>query len=244
MKLISIIIPYYKKKRYIKLTLQSILRQKYKNFEVLIVYDDTETEDLLFIKKLKKKDKRIKLFINKKNMGAGMSRNKGVKLSKGEYLAFIDSDDLWHPEKLKFQLNHMIKNKISISHTSYNIIDTNNSKIGYRPAKRIEYKDLIKSCDIGLSTVMIKKKLLKNNHFGNLKTKEDYILWLKLAKKKFIFHPIKKPLTSWRSSKESLSSSTIQKLFDGYLVYRNFLKFSVLSSLYSLCVLSINYLKK
>ena len=68
MKLISIIIPYYKKKRYIKLTLQSILRQKYKNFEILIIYDDADTEDLLFIKKLKKKDKRIKLIINKKNI--------------------------------------------------------------------------------------------------------------------------------------------------------------------------------
>tara|TARA_Y100000816_G_C25925751_1_gene482763 strand:+ start:67 stop:801 length:735 start_codon:yes stop_codon:yes gene_type:complete len=244
MKLISIIIPYYKKKRYIKLTLQSILRQKYKNFEILIIYDDADTEDLLFIKKLKKKDKRIKLIINKKNIGAGMSRNKGVRLSKGEYLAFVDSDDLWHPEKLKLQLSYMIKNKISISHTSYKIIDTNNSKIGYRHANRIEYKDLIKSCDIGLSTVMIKKKILKNNHFGNLKTKEDYILWLKLSKKNFIFHPIKKPLTSWRYSKDSLSSSTIQKLFDGYYVYRNFLKFSVFYSLYSLCVLSINYLRK
>ena len=244
MKLISIIIPYYKKKIYIKLTLQSILRQKYKNFEILIIYDDADTEDLLFIKKLKKKDKRIKLIINKKNIGAGMSRNKGVRLSKGEYLAFVDSDDLWHPEKLKLQLSYMIKNKISISHTSYKIIDTNNSKIGYRHANRIEYKDLIKSCDIGLSTVMIKKKILKNNHFGNLKTKEDYILWLKLSKKNFIFHPIKKPLTSWRYSKDSLSSSTIQKLFDGYYVYRNFLKFSVFYSLYSLCVLSINYLRK
>ena len=244
MKLISIIIPYYKKKRYIKLTLQSILRQKYKNFEILIIYDDADTEDLLFIKKLKKKDKRIKLIINKKNIGAGMSRNKGVRLSKGEYLAFVDSDDLWHPEKLKLQLSYMIKNKISISHTSYKIIDTNNSKIGYRHANNIEYKDLIKSCDIGLSTVMIKKKILKNNHFGNLKTKEDYILWLKLSKKNFIFHPIKKPLTSWRYSKDSLSSSTIQKLFDGYYVYRNFLKFSVFYSLYSLCVLSINYLRK
>ena len=161
MKLVSIIIPYYKKKRYIKQTLQSILRQKYKNFEILIIYDANNTEDLLLIKELKEKDNRIKLITNKKNIGAGMSRNKGIRFSKGEYLAFIDSDDLWHPEKLKLQLSFMIKKKILISHTSYNIIDNNNLKIGYRHAKKIEYKDLIKSCDIGLSTVMIKKELLK-----------------------------------------------------------------------------------
>ena len=96
-----------------------------------------------------------------------MSRNKAIKLSKGTYVAFIDADDLWHPNKLKFQLNYMIKNKISISHTSYDIIDSNDDKIGFRKAKRIEYKDLLKSCDIGLSTVMIKKTILKNHFFQN-----------------------------------------------------------------------------
>ncbi len=244
MKLVSIIIPYYKKKRYIKQTLQSVVRQKYKKFEVLIVYDDTDMKDLLFLKKLQKKDKRIKLHVNRKNIGAGMSRNKAIKLSKGEYLAFIDSDDLWHPDKLKLQLNFMIKNRIPISHTSYKIIDSNNFRIGFRQAKKIGYNDLIKSCDIGLSTVMIKKTLLKNNRFAKLKTKEDYILWLKLAKKNYIFHPIKKSLTSWRSLSDSLSSSIIQKLFDGYFVYRNYQKLSVLNSLYSLFILSINFLKK
>ena len=89
-----------------------------------------------------------------------MSRNKAIKLSKGQYLAFID-DDSWHPDKLKIQLNFMIKNKILISHSSYNIIDKNNIKIGYRDARIIGYKDLIKSCDVGLSTVIIKNNIKK-----------------------------------------------------------------------------------
>ena len=244
MRLVSIIIPYYKKKSYIEQTLKSILNQNYKNFEILIVYDDNDKSDLVFLKKLGKKDGRIRIVVNNKNIGAGMSRNKAVKLARGSYLAFIDSDDLWHREKLTIQLNYMVKNKLSISHTSYKIIDKNSFKIGYREARKIEYKDLIKSCDIGLSTVMIKKALLKKNFFAKLKTKEDYILWLKLAKNNFVFHPIKKPLTSWRSLEDSLSSSTIQKLFDGYFVYRTYLKQSVLGSLFSLLVLSINFLKK
>ncbi len=244
MRLVSIIIPYYKKKSYIEQTLKSILNQNYKNFEILIVYDDNDKSDLVFLKKLRKKDGRIKIVVNNKNIGAGMSRNKAVKLARGSYLAFIDSDDLWHREKLTIQLNYMVKNKLSISHTSYKIIDKNSFKIGYREARKIEYKDLIKSCDIGLSTVMIKRALLKKNFFAKLKTKEDYILWLKLAKNNFVFHPIKKPLTSWRSLEDSLSSSTIQKLFDGYFVYRTYLKQYVLGSLFSLLVLSINFLKK
>lgn len=244
MRLVSIIIPYYKKKNYIELTLKSILNQKYKNFEVLIIYDDNDQRDLIFLKTLKKKDNRIKLIINNKNIGAGMSRNKGIKFSRGKYVAFIDSDDLWHPNKLKIQLNYMIKNKTLISHTSYNIIDKDDNKIGLRKAKKISYKDLLKSCDIGLSTVMIDKKLLEKYSFAKLKTKEDYVLWLKLAKNKNIFFPIKQSLTSWRSLNNSLSSSLIQKLFDGYLVYRVFLKQSFIKSLLSLFILSINYLKK
>ena len=91
---------------------------------------------------------------------------------------------------------------------------------------------------------MIKKILLKKKNFAKLKTKEDYILWLKLAKEDFVFYPIKRPLTSWRSLQDSLSSSVIQKLLDGYFVYRNFLKQSVLGSLFSLLILSINFLRK
>ena len=244
MKLVSIIIPYYKKKNYIEQTLNSILNQKFKNFEVLIIYDDSDRRDLIYLKTLKKKDNRIKLIINNKNIGAGMSRNKGLKFSRGKYIAFIDADDIWHSNKLKTQLNYMIKNKILISHTSYYIIDKENKKIGFREAKKISYKDLIKSCNIGLSTVMIKKKIIEKYSFAKFKTKEDYVLWLKLAKNNYTFYPIKKSLTSWRSLDNSLSSSLMQKLIDGYLVYRVFLKQSFIKSLLSLFILSLNFLKK
>ena len=128
----------------------------------------------------------------------------------------------------------MEKNKISISHTSYNIINEFSKKISFRKAKNLKYKDLIYSCDIGLSTVMIKKKLLLKNHFPKLKTKEDYVLWLKLSKKGHIFYSINEKLVLWRQTPNSLSSSILQKLFDGYRVYRTYLKFSFVKSLYHL----------
>ena len=107
-----------------------------------------------------------------------------------------------------------------------------------------DYKKLIKSCDIGLSTVIIKKSLIKNLRFPNLKTKEDYVLWLEIAKKGKTIHALNTKLTQWRKSKNSLSSSVVRKLTDGYYVYRHHLKFSVIKSLYSLLVLSINFLNK
>ena len=244
MKLVSIIIPYFKKKKYFNYTISSILNQSYSNYEILIVCDDPGNKDELnYLLDLKRKHKKIRVIINKKNLGAGLSRNKAIKSAKGFFVSFIDADDLWHKNKLKIQVNLMLKNNWNISHTSYKIINEKNKFLGVRKAYNLNYPDLIKSCDIGLSTVLIKRELLKKFKFANLKTKEDYILWLNLSKKNQFFG-IDKILVSWRKSNNSLSSSTIRKLLDGYTVYRVYLKKSILGSLFSLLVLSFNYLKK
>ena len=136
MSLVSIIIPYYKNSTYIKKTLKSALSQTYKNFEIIIVYDDQDKQDINLIKELKKNDKRIKLIINRKNFGAGYSRNIGINYAKGRYIAFLDSDDLWHKNKLKIQIEYMNKHKYKISHTSYKVIDMMGNFKKIRSSKR------------------------------------------------------------------------------------------------------------
>ena len=245
MELISIIIPYYKKKRYIELSINSALEQTYKNFEIIIIYDDLNKEDLNLLKKIKKKDKRIKIYINKKNLGAGRSRNKGIKLSKGIFVAFLDSDDLWKKNKLKKQIFFMKKNGINASHTSYTIINSNNKIIGSRNAKDMSYKLLLKSCDIGLSTVVLKKEIITSKiKFANIKTKEDYVLWLKITFNNNKIFALKDNLTKWRKLEDSLSSSKLQKIYDGYLVYRKYMNFNLLKSFGFLMLLSFNYFLK
>ena len=161
MDLVSVIIPYYKKKKFIKSTLQSVINQSYKKLEIIIIYDDEQTDELDHLLQFKKKDKRIKIIINKKNLGAGYSRNKGIKISKGKYIAFIDSDDLWFKDKLKYQINFMKRKSCEFSHTSYQQIDEKNKAIGFRIAKKYDnFDELLKSCDIGLSTVVLKKKIV------------------------------------------------------------------------------------
>jgi teichuronic acid biosynthesis glycosyltransferase TuaG len=245
MELISIIIPYYKKKRYIELSINSALEQTYKNFEIIIIYDDESKEDLNLLKNIIKKDKRIKLVINKKNLGAGNSRNKGLKLSKGKFIAFLDADDLWLKDKLQKQLFFMNKKMINISHTSYHIINNKNKIIGKRIARDMNYNLLLNSCDIGLSTVMLRKNIITSKiKFANIKTKEDYVFWLKIASKNNIIFGLRNNLTKWRRLDDSLSSSKLQKIYDGYLVYKKFMKFNLLRSFIYLVLLSFNYVLK
>ena len=245
MDLISVIIPYYKKKEYIISSINSVLNQTYKNLEIIIIYDDLNKEDLNLLKKIKKKDKRIKIYINKKNLGAGRSRNKGIKLSKGIFVAFLDSDDLWKKNKLKKQIFFMKKNGINASHTSYTIINSINKIIGSRNAKDMSYKLLLKSCDIGLSTVVLKKEIITSKiKFANIKTKEDYVLWLKITFNNNKIFALKDNLTKWRKLEDSLSSSRLQKIYDGYLVYRKYMNFNLLKSFGFLMLLSFNYFLK
>ena len=245
MNLVSVIIPYYKKKKYITSSINSVLKQSYKNLELIIIYDDSNLEDLIILKNLKKKDKRIKIFINKKNIGAGLSRNRGIKLSKGKFIAFLDSDDLWLPNKLKKQIFFMKQRKIKISHTSYYIINYKNKIIGQRKAKDLSHKQLLKSCDIGLSTIILDKRLIKNNtKFASIKTKEDYVLWLKITLNEKKIYALLNNLTKWRKLDNSLSSSKFQKIKDGYLVYRKYMKFGQIKSFFYLGLLSINFLLK
>jgi teichuronic acid biosynthesis glycosyltransferase TuaG len=242
--LVSVIIPYFEKKKYINKTVNSILKQTYKQFEIIIINDEITSSSKALLSKIKKRDRRIKIINNKKNIGAGYSRNKGIKLSKGKFIAFIDSDDLWKKNKLKDQISFMTKFNYKVSHSAYEIISKNGKKLALRKSKNLNFRDLMNSCDIGLSTVIIEKKILsKSKNFPNLKTKEDYFLWLSLSKKGEIFYYLNKSLTFWRVTQNSLSSSVLQKITDSLKVYNFFEKNFVTSFLRSI-ILTLNYIKK
>ena len=249
---VTIIIPYKNNLEYLFIALKSIFKQSYKNFKILIIYDDEDKSDLFKIKKffkntLFKRKISYKIIVNKYSLGAGYARNVGIKKSNTKYLAFLDSDDIWDKNKLNIQINFMEKNNILFSHTSYHVINSNNKIISSRSARNeIIFKDLIKSCDICLSTVIVSSSLLGKDKliFPRIKTKEDYVLWLQIVKKIKTIRGLNIKLTYYRKTKNSLSSDKLLSLINGYKVYRNYMNYGLIKSLFYLFILSINSLKK
>ena len=249
---VTVIIPYKNNLEYLFFALNSVFEQTYKYYKILLIYDDESKVDLVKIKNfLKSKFKRklpfIKIKVNKKNLGAGFSRNIGIKKSNTKYVAFLDSDDIWAKNKLKIQIELMEKTKQVFSHTSHYIIDKKNKIISSRNApQKITLNDLLKSCDIGLSTVIINTKFLKKNnfYFPKINTKEDFVLWLKIAKQVKSIKGINKKLMYYRKTDNSLSSNKFIGIINGYKVYRIYMNYNILKSLYFLFMLTINYFKK
>ena len=245
MELVSVIMPYYRKKTFFKYSLKSVLSQSYSNIEIIIIYDDNDLDELSYIKKIIGNKPNIKLLINKKNYGVGYSRNRGIAHAKGKYLAFLDCDDYWNKSKISLQIKFMKKNNCDFSYTSYYIVNENNNIIGkWKSKKEINYKDLRFTCDIGLSTVILKKNILKQKKFPRLKTKEDYALWIKLAKKNIKMLGINVFLTYWRDSMNSLSKSSTQKIGDAFRVFAYHDKRGVAYALISVIIMCFYFLKK
>lgn len=181
--LASIIMPSYNTAPYIKETIQSVLDQTYTNWELIIVDDcstDNTEEVLATIN-----DSRIRYFKNEKNSGAAVSRNKALREAKGQWIAFLDSDDLWMPEKLEKQINFMKKNRYSFSYTNYEEIDVDGNKTGIKITgpKRITKTGMFNYCWPGCLTVMFDANKVGLIQIEDIKKNNDYAMWLKVCQK-------------------------------------------------------------
>lgn len=230
--LVSVIIPYFNDELNINKSVLSALNQTYKNIEIIIV-DDENTKNSIDVLKKFLKEKRIKIIRNKKNSGVAFARNKGIKNSKGQFVAFLDSDDFWKKNKLKKQIVEIKKRKLDICYTNFKAINYNKKFIyKVKSPKQMVYNDLLKGCPICCSSIIIKSSILKKNQFSKLKTKEDYELWLRLSKKKFKFGGVNSYLTFYKLRKNSLSSKHINKLINAFKIYNNFNNYGIIFSLF------------
>ena len=160
-------------------------------------------------------------------------------------MAFLDSDDLWKKDKLLRQVHFMNKNKLDLCYTNYYGFVGSDIKYNVEIKKTLDYNNLLKECPISCSSVLLKKKILDKNKFRNLQTKEDYELWLRIAKKKYKFGGVNKLLTGYRERKNSLSAQHLNKLINAFKIYNKFNNLSIIkSSLYVIRLYSNAFIKK
>ncbi|MFS4492767.1 glycosyltransferase family 2 protein [Maribacter sp. 2308TA10-17] len=219
--LVSIITPVFNSQKYISDTLESVVSQTYSNWEHILVDDCSSDASESIIKSYLAKDPRIKYHRLERNSGAGIARNKAISLAKGRYIAFLDSDDLWHPEKLEKQLSFMEKNGYHFTFTDYDVIDEKGQKLSKKVKAKsfLTYKKALYKNPIGCLTVIYDTHFFEKQYMPSIRKRQDYALWLKLLKKTNGYG-LNEYLASYRTGNDSISANKIDLLKYEWQIYR------------------------
>ena len=237
--LVSIITPCYNSEKYISEAIQSVIKQKYTKWEMIIVDDFSQDKSVEIIKGFVNQDKRIILIQLSSNKGAGYCRNRAIEEAKGQYYAFLDSDDIWFKNKISKQINFMKENDLAFSYSAYNFINNNGKILHVNPffsKSKVSYNDLLKTNHIGCLTAMydIKKIGNKKLYMSEIRARQDLSLWLNILKIIDFGYGLNEVLASYRIRKNSISSNKIKAIYYQWKLYRNIEKFSFPKSIYFL----------
>jgi teichuronic acid biosynthesis glycosyltransferase TuaG len=244
--LVSIITPSYNSSKFIKDCIASVFSQTYKNWEMIIVDDCSKDNSKEIISELSTKDKRIKPIFLEKNVGAAEARNAAIRQSKGKYVAFLDSDDLWSPKKLEKQLSFMYENEIAFSYTNYQFMSENGadlSNIILAPEK-MTYDSYLKNTIIGCLTVIIDREKSGEFEMPNIRSSHDMALWLLIMKRGFSAYGLDENLARYRIVSTSNTASKWHAVNDVWKVYRQVEKLSFIYSAWCFVWYAFNALKK
>lgn len=222
-ELISIISPVYNNSHHLPTCIESVLSQNYDNWELILIDDCSNDESKHIIELYQKKDSRIKGLFLKENVGAGKCRNIGIDYSTGDYLAFLDSDDYWHEEKLEKHVMFVKKHNYSFSYTAYTVVNEKGEGRGYfKVPKKLGYKQLTLNNYILTSTVLVKRSFLSDTRFEAIRTRQDWILFLELLKKGEYSYGLNDLLTNYRISGNSLSSNKLKLIIPNFVVFNKY----------------------
>lgn len=231
----SIIMPAYNSASFISEAIDSVLKQTYKNWELIIVNDGSQDDTEKIIKYYLQKDKRIKLISLALNKGVANARNQGLKSANGRYVAFLDSDDYWAKDKLKKQIEILEKSNNTLIYTSYAIIDENNNIIKHREIKnRLFFNDILKENIVIFSSIIVKTSDIKELYFKQEWFHEDYIFLIDAFRGENIKIGvgINEYLVNYRMHKNSRSSNKLKSAKYRWIIYKNYLKYNFFKCLY------------
>lgn len=233
-KSVSIITPTYNCGKFIGRTIESVLAQTYNNWEMIIV-DDRSTDDTKsIVEKYAARDDRIKYCLLEQNSGAAVARTTAMKMAVGAYMAFLDSDDIWLPEKLEKQLDFMEKTGYAFTCTAYEQIDEDDKLIGktIKTVVKTDYNRLLLDCPVGNSTVMYNVEKMGKFEVPNIRKRNDDALWLAMLKKEKYIWGMPDVLMRYRVRENSISSNKFQLIKYHWILYREIEHLSVLRSLF------------
>jgi len=239
-KTVSIILPNFNSSEYISSTISSIKSQTHKKWNLIIVDDCSDAKTKKILNKFN--NKKIKIFWLKKNKGTAYCRNLAIKKAKSEYLAFIDSDDIWEKNKLKMQIKYMEENNYDFTYTYYKTFGLKLKKI--KPPSKLNFNNFTKDTSIATSTMMIKRKITKGVKFTNTPICEDYFFKCKILKRIKYAYCLKKNLTKYRIRDNSMQSNMIKNFFWIWKINHMYNKFNFFQNLKSLLFISLSSLKK
>lgn len=218
--LVSIITPVYKAERVIGETIRSVQAQTYRHWEMIFIDDCSPDHSAQVIQQLAAEDSRIRYHRLERNSGAAVARNKAISLAKGEYLAFLDSDDLWAPEKLERQLAFMSGHQAAFSFTRIQMIDAEGKivKADVPIPDKADYKYLLRHTVIATSTVVVNRRLTGDFSMPLRRGGQDYATWLQLLRTIDYAYGLNECLTSYRTGGQSLSSNKFKSIQQVYTI--------------------------
>lgn len=245
--LISIIVPVYNAERFLDQTINTVLDQTYKNWELILVDDKSTDSSVEIINKYIDKNKNIKLIQNKENSGAAVSRNNGIEVANGRYIAFLDADDLWKKDKLEKQIKFMKEKKCAFSFTGYEFANEDGIGNGKKVIvpEQINYKQALKNTTISTITVMFDLELINREliKMPNIKS-EDTACWWKILRNGYNAYGLNEILSFYRRSKKTQSSNKLKAVKHTWEIYRKQEKLSLLESIYFFFFYVINAIRR
>jgi len=232
MPLVSVIMPAYNAGRFLEEAVRSVMTQTVTDWELLILDDGSKDDTAQIAESLAAEDARIRFLPNERNMGVARTRNRGFDLCRGQYVALLDSDDVWLPEKLEKQLALAQAAGADIVYCSYGIMDSRSlpSRADYLVANHVELKQLLLENCIGCSTVLLGRRVVDQYRFEVDFYHEDYVLWLRLLQDGFRAVGCTEVLVRWRLLENSRSFDKRRSAKNRWLIYRNYLKLSAWKS--------------
>ena len=243
--LVSVVMPAYNAEKFIDAAIESVISQTYQNWELLVINDCSRDDTDKIVEKYCYQDSRIKFFSNEENSGPAMSRNNAINRANGRFIAFLDSDDIWSPEKLDKQVGAMIEKRYTFTYTCYHRISEDGIVEGRRISvpEQMNYSQLLRNTAIVTSSVVLDidavgKIQMKNTYY------DDYACWLEVLKKGGGAHRINEDLVAYRVASSSVSRNKVNSAIQVWDTYRNVEGLGLITSVWCFASYVLHALQK